>query len=82
MNILIVNDDGAEAAGIKYLSKALSQIGDVYVFAPAEQMSGKSHSITLRKSVYLTELKAEDYADCKESFKFSGTPADCAKYGI
>ena len=43
MNVLIVNDDGAGARGIRELAEELSSVAHVYVCAPDRQQSGKSH---------------------------------------
>ena len=49
IRILITNDDGYHSEGIIALENALSEIGDVYVVAPASEMSGASHSLTLAR---------------------------------
>ena len=49
MKILISNDDGYQAKGIKQLTKSLSQIADVIVVAPSENKSAASSSLTLGK---------------------------------
>ena len=79
MNILVANDDGIKAEGIKALVAALSQVGDVYVVAPDSQRSGASHSITMFKDLY---FKQEKFENAKKAYSFTGTPADCVKMGI
>ncbi len=74
MNILLSNDDGYQALGIRILESVLSQKGhDVYVSAPDSEQSGKSHAMTIRGKVVVTE-----YAP--KHFHVSGTPADCIVY--
>ena len=47
--ILLTNDDGIQSNGLIKLEEALLQIGDVFVVAPASEMSGASHSLTLAR---------------------------------
>lgn len=79
MNILVVNDDGYQAKGIRALVQALGEIADVYVCAPDGQRSAKSHSITLNDEVFVREI---EFPGAKEAYITSGTPADCAKIGV
>ena len=79
MNILVVNDDGINAAGINKLVQALSRVADVYVFAPDGQRSAKSHSLTLTDCVYMTPV---DFPGAVKAYTLSGTPADCTKFGL
>ncbi|MEJ2568244.1 MAG: 5'/3'-nucleotidase SurE, partial [candidate division WOR-3 bacterium] len=48
--ILISNDDGIEAQGLKILKEAVLDLGRVIVFAPQENRSGSSHSLSIHKS--------------------------------
>jgi len=79
MNILVSNDDGYQAKGIRELVKALSEKGDVYVFAPDSQRSASSHAISVSAPVTVTEI---DFPYAKKAWKLSGTPADCSKMGL
>ena len=79
MNILVVNDDGIETAGIKALAKALSTVADVYVCAPASQQSGKSQSISIKTEVFVEKV---DFPFAKGALSTTGTPADCTKIGL
>lgn len=79
MNILIANDDGIQAEGIRRLAQALSAKGDVYVVAPDGQRSASSHCLGLHDDLVLTEVA--DFAGAKKAWKLSGTPADCVKVG-
>ena len=70
MRILISNDDGYKARGIKVLIKELKNIAQITVVAPSRNRSGASSSLSLDKPIKVT--KKED------SFYFlSGTPTDC-----
>jgi len=68
--ILLSNDDGVEAPGIKVLMEGLADLGILYVVAPSDQMSGSSHSITLGREIEVVERGERVYA-------VKGTPADC-----
>ncbi|MBN1149854.1 5'/3'-nucleotidase SurE [candidate division WOR-3 bacterium] len=70
MKILITNDDGINAMGLQALEQNLSDLGEVYVVAPAEEQSASSHGISLRKPVIVKNLKERVYS-------VSGTPTDC-----
>jgi len=73
--ILVSNDDGYDAAGIRVLYKALEALGEVWVVAPAEEQSASSHSLTLR-----SKIRAEQVAD--RHFKVWGTPSDSVLLGV
>jgi 5'-nucleotidase len=69
-NILITNDDGFEAIGIKHLVEALKPIANVYVVAPDRNQSACGHSMTLNRP-----LKLASFDD--DSYTIDGTPTDC-----
>ena len=79
MNILVSNDDGIGAEGIKRLAAALTKMGDVYVFAPDRQRSASSHALTIGKNLTVT---GTDFPGVSEAYYVDGTPADCVKLGI
>lgn len=74
--ILVTNDDGINAPGIKALVEIAQQIGEVIVVAPDSPQSGQGHAITLENPLrlYEVELFGETPA-----YECSGTPADCVK---
>ena len=74
--ILVCNDDGITAPGIRALVEVVKEFGEVVVVAPDSPQSGKGHSITLTDPL---RLKPVDPFDGIEAFKCSGTPADCIK---
>ena len=67
MNILVVNDDGYQAEGLAILVRALAPFGNVYVSAPKDHQSAKSHAITIRSRI---ETFIQFWA------RTSGSPAD------
>ncbi|MDO5040528.1 MAG: 5'/3'-nucleotidase SurE [Peptoniphilus sp.] len=81
MKILLTNDDGFFAPGIKAMAKALLKEGhDVKIFAPEFENSGKSHSITIMEKLHVNKVKIKGL-DC-ECYSVSGTPADCVRAAI
>ncbi len=75
MHIMVTNDDGIHAQGIKALSEALRELGDVTVVAPDRERSAVGHSLTLHSPLRVFELRAGYYA-------VDGTPTDCVNMGI
>lgn len=68
--ILLTNDDGIEADGLKTLESALKGLAHIVVVAPDQERSAVSHGLTLRTPIHLTEVAADHYV-------VNGTPADC-----
>src|SRR6266705_3157648 len=68
--ILLTNDDGIHSDGLAKLEAALSGVGDVYVVAPAAEMSGASHSLTLARPLRIRQLDERHWT-------VDGTPTDC-----
>lgn len=77
--ILVVNDDGITAPGIKALIEVMQEIGHVVVVAPDSPQSGMGHAITIGKPLRLD--KVDLYAGV-EMYKCSGTPVDCVKLAV
>lgn len=77
--ILITNDDGINAPGIRTLIEAVSPLGEIYVVAPDKPQSGMGHAITLNSTLRVQKHKNE--ADFPE-YSTSGTPVDCVKLAI
>ena len=68
--ILITNDDGINAPGIRTLISVMSEIGEVIVVAPDSPQSAMGHAITINSTLYLNEISAKE-AQIKEFFKFN-----------
>lgn len=79
MRILVANDDGINARGIKELVSALTEVADVYVCAPETQRSGFAHALSTSVPIHLVEVPFEG---AEVAFSCSGTPADCVKVGL
>ena len=78
LNILVANDDGIQAIGIRHLVDALAQVANVYVCAPDSQRSAAGHGMTMNKPMSAVEV---EYKNAKKAYAISGTPADCVKLG-
>ena len=74
MRVLVTNDDGVFAEGLRVLVRELSQVAEVLVIAPERQQSATGHAITLHKPLRLEPVQIEG-AD--EAYASNGTPADC-----
>lgn len=75
MRILITNDDGYYAEGIKALSAALEQDNEVYIVAPDREKSAASHSLTLDFPLRINRKGERDYT-------VDGTPTDCVLVAV
>jgi 5'-nucleotidase len=77
--ILVTNDDGVDAKGIKFLTEIALQYGDVVVIAPDKGKSGMSHSVSLNEPIYIDKLSEKSGL---EIYACSGTPADSVKIAL
>src|SRR5438067_2142127 len=78
--ILITNDDGIAAPGIKALVEAVKDLGKIVVVAPDKPQSGMGHAITIGQPLRLTAVNT--YFEGIESYQCSGTPVDCVKLAV
>ena len=78
--ILVVNDDGISASGIRNLIKIMNDFGDVVVVAPNSPQSGKSHAITIEATIRCDKVVIDDGP--QEEYACSGTPVDCVKLAL
>ena len=76
MKILITNDDGINAEGIRHLVNWAKTKGEVCVFAPKVQQSGKAQCIEIHDAY---EVKKVDIFDGVEAYSVDSTPADCVR---
>lgn len=74
--ILVTNDDGIVAPGIKALVEIASELGEVVVVAPDSPQSGKGHAITIHDPLRLKKVRPFPGI---EAWECSGTPVDCVK---
>lgn len=78
--ILVTNDDGITAPGLRTLIKVMKTLGDVLVIAPDSPQSGMGHAITVDSTLHCDKV-SKDSAEILE-YSCSGTPADCVKLAI
>ena len=77
--ILVTNDDGIDAPGLRKLIGLMRQLGRVVVVAPEGAQSAMSHAITIKYPLMYQEIEiSEDYKE----YSLNGTPVDCVKFGI
>ncbi|RYD16463.1 MAG: 5'/3'-nucleotidase SurE [Lysobacteraceae bacterium] len=75
MRVLVSNDDGVEAPGIRVLARRLAAVGEVTVVAPDRDRSGASNSLTLDQPLRATRL--DEHRWC-----VAGTPTDCVHLAL
>jgi 5'-nucleotidase len=73
--ILITNDDGIKAPGLRALAQAISALGELWVVAPEKPQNAVGRSMTLHKPLRLKRIK-------KRWFAVNGTPADCVTLSL
>ena len=73
--ILLTNDDGIHSEGLITLERSLRELGDVFVVAPAAEMSGASHSLTLARPLRIRQIDSRHWT-------VDGTPTDCVTLAL
>ena len=73
MTIILTNDDGIDAPGIRALLKAMNGLG--VIVAPKDHLSGCGHQVTTTRPIHVQRRSDVEYA-------IAGTPADCVRLGI
>ncbi|KAA3623886.1 MAG: 5'/3'-nucleotidase SurE [Flavobacterium sp.] len=79
--ILVTNDDGITAPGIRTLIEEMNTLGDVCVVAPDSPQSGMGHAITVNDTLFVDKVVVDKDAPQVE-YSCSGTPADCVKLAV
>lgn len=80
--ILITNDDGITAPGLRTLISLMKEIGDVVVVAPDSPQSGMGHAITIDNTLYSSKVVIDKENGAPAEYSCSGTPADCVKLAL
>ncbi|RAJ08123.1 5'-nucleotidase /3'-nucleotidase /exopolyphosphatase [Arenibacter echinorum] len=80
--ILVTNDDGITAPGLRALIRFMMELGEVVVVAPDSPQSGMGHAITIDNTLYIKKIKVDLENGANEEYSCSGTPADCVKLGL
>lgn len=78
--ILVCNDDGITAPGLRCLIKIMNELGEVVVVAPDGPQSGKGHAITIEGILRCDEISVDDGP--QKEYSVSGTPVDCVKLAV
>ncbi|MDX5426706.1 MAG: 5'/3'-nucleotidase SurE [Bacteroidota bacterium] len=78
--ILVANDDGITAPGLRTLIKVMNRIGEVVVVAPDSPQSGMGHAITINSTLRVDKVQIGDGPQVE--YSCSGTPVDCVKLAI
>jgi 5'-nucleotidase len=78
--ILVTNDDGISAPGIRMLISIMKELGDVIVVAPDKPQSATGHAITINNTLYINKINIDN--DVQEEYSCSGTPVDCVKLAV
>lgn len=78
--ILVTNDDGITAPGIRALIEIMNTLGDVVVVAPDSPQSGMGHAITINSTLYCSPITIDDGPQIE--YSCSGTPVDCVKLAV
>ncbi|EGV43360.1 5'/3'-nucleotidase SurE [Bizionia argentinensis JUB59] len=78
--ILVTNDDGITAPGVRALIDAVKELGDIVVVAPDSPQSAMGHAITLNSTLHLERVAIDDSG--RTEYSCSGTPADCVKIAV
>jgi len=79
--ILVTNDDGITAPGLRALIKVMNEIGDVVVVAPDSPQSAMGHAITINSTLYCEPIDI-DHEGPQIEYSCSGTAADCVKLAV
>ncbi len=77
--ILVTNDDGIYAPGIKFLSGIAARYGRIAVVAPDKPQSGMGHAITINSTI---RIHKTNYHGAEIEYSCSGTPVDCIKMAV
>ncbi len=78
--ILVTNDDGITAPGLRFLIRQMNEMGEVVVVAPEGPQSGMGHAITINATLRCDEITVNDGP--QRDFSCSGTPVDCVKMAV
>ena len=79
MRILLTNDDGFDAPGLKALFGAVRSLGEIAISAPDQQASATGHSISLNSPF---KVISSPWPGAEKAFRVSSTPADCVRIAV
>ena len=76
--ILVTNDDGITAPGIRALIQTIAKFGDLFIVAPDKPQSGMGHAITVDSTLRINSMEVDGH----KAYSCSGTPVDCVKIAM
>ncbi|MDX1917612.1 MAG: 5'/3'-nucleotidase SurE [Candidatus Caenarcaniphilales bacterium] len=82
MRILISNDDGIDAPGLKALVQVIASKHDVYVVAPDRERSATGHALTLHHPLRVEKMPDDFFPMARAAYAIDGTPTDCVKIAL
>src|SRR5436305_12896850 len=74
-NILLTNDDGYQAEGLRAVAEAVADFAMVHIVAPSREQSGTAQSLTLRQPIECNRIAEREWS-------IDGTPADCVTVAV
>ena len=80
--ILVTNDDGITAPGLRTLLRIMKELGEVVVVAPDSPQSGMGHAITVDSTLFSKKVVVDHMEGAPNEYSCSGTPADCVKLAL
>ena len=78
--ILVTNDDGISAPGVRALISVMKELGDVVVVAPDSPQSATGHAITINNTLFINKIDIDP--EIETEYSCSGTPVDCVKFAV
>lgn len=78
--ILVTNDDGISAPGLRALISVMKELGEVVVVAPDSPQSATGHAITINNTLFINKVDIDPEIDTE--YSCSGTPVDCVKFAV
>lgn len=78
--ILVTNDDGITAPGMRALIEVMKELGEVYVVAPDSPQSAMGHAITVNSTLFIEKVVIDK--ELSHEYSCSGTPVDCVKFAL
>lgn len=78
--ILVTNDDGISAPGMRNLIAVMKEFGEVVVVAPDSPQSAMGHAITINSTLFINKVHFDP--EIEKEYSCSGTPADCVKLAV
>lgn len=79
LKILLTNDDGIHALGLKCLWESVKSLGDIFIAAPSKQQSGRAAGVTFKGPLHVQRVSSYEKT---AAWKVKGSPADCVRIAL